>query len=110
MNFVFDHRMSEAVTDDIISNCHQCDEPSSRHTNCLNQACHILFIQCEKCAEKYEGCCTSECIEIAGLPNEEQRKLRKDPSKAAPLKQFQKGVTPKLKELILEREKANQQT
>ena len=109
-NFVFDYRMSEAVTDDIISNCHQCDEPSSRHTNCLNQACHILFIQCEKCAEKYEGCCTLECIEIAGLPNEEQRKLRKDPSKAAPLKQFQKGVKPKLKELILEREKANQQT
>ena len=109
-NFVFDHRMSEAVTDDIISNCHQCDEPSSRHTNCLNQACHILFIQCEKCAEKYEGCCTLECIEIAELPNEEQRKLRKDPYKAAPLKQFQKGVKPKLKELIREREKANQQT
>ena len=109
-NFVFDYRMSEAVTEDIISNCHQCDEPSSRHTNCLNQACHILFIQCEKCAEKYEGCCTLECIEIAGFPNEEQRKLRKDPSKAAPLKQFQKGVKPKLKELIREREKANQQT
>ena len=108
-NFVFDYRMSEAVTDDIISNCHQCDAPSSRHTNCENQACHILFIQCEKCAEKYEGCCTSECTDIAGLPIKEQRKLRKKPSKAAPLKQYQKGVKPKLKELIREREKANQE-
>ena len=41
-----------------------------------------------------------ECAKIAGLPIEKQKKLRKDPSKAAPLKQFQKGVKPKLKELI----------
>ena len=101
--------MSESITDDIISHCHQCETPSSRHTNCENQACHILFIQCEKCAEKYEGCCTSECTDIAGLPIKEQRKLRKKPSKAAPLKQYQKGVKPKLKELIREREKANQE-
>ena len=109
-NFVFDYRMSEAVTNDIISNCHQCDAPSSRHTNCENQACHILFIQCEKCAEKYDGCCTWECTEIAGLPIKEQHKLRKDTSKAAPLKQYQKGVKPRLKELIRVREKANQET
>ena len=44
-NFVFDYRMSEEITADVISNCHQCNEPSSRHTNCANQACHILFIQ-----------------------------------------------------------------
>ena len=104
-NFVFDYRMSEAITKDIISNCHQCDEPSSRHTNCENQACHILFIQCEKCSEIFENCCSSECAKIAELPIEEQRKLRKDPSKAAPLKRFQKGVKPKLKELIQAREK-----
>ena len=51
-----------------------------------------------------------ECTEIAGMPIEEQRKLRKKPSNAAPLKQYQKGVKPKLKELIREREKANQET
>ena len=109
-NFVFDSRMGEEITGDIISNCHQCDAPSSRHTNCLNQACHILFIQCEKCAEKYDGCCTWECTEIAGLPIKEQHKLRKDTSKAAPLKQYQKGVKPRLKELIQVRERANQET
>ena len=107
-NFVFDHRMSEAITADVISNCHQCDEPSSRHTNCVNQACHILLIQCDKCAEKFEDCCSAECAEIAKLPIENQRKLRKTPTKAAPLKQFQTRIKPKLKELIQSREKFNQ--
>ena len=108
-NYVFDNRMSESITNDIISNCHQCDTPSSRHTNCMNQACHILFIQCEKCVKKYKGCCSLECTEISGLPIEDQRKLRKDPSKSAPLKQYQKGIKPRLKELIREREKTNRQ-
>ena len=107
-NFVFDYRMSEAITEDIISNCHQCDAPSNKHTNCVNQACHILFIQCIKCSEKFEDCCSTECAGIAKLPIENQRELRKTPSKAAPLKQFQKGVKPKLKELIREREKTIQ--
>ena len=47
--------------------------------------------------------------EIAELPIEAQRKLRKDPFRAAPLKQYQKGVKPRLKELIQDREKVNQQ-
>jgi len=109
-NFVFDSRMGEEITGDIISHCHQCDAPSHQHTNCRNQACHILFIQCKDCEEKYIGCCSVECSEIADLGIEKQKILRKDPSKAAPLKQFQKGVKPRLKELIREREKANQQT
>ena len=107
-NFVFDYRMSEEITADVISNCHQCNDPSSRHTNCANQACHILFIQCEKCAKNIENCCSDECAEIAKLPIESQQKLRKTPSKAAPLKQFQTGIKPKLKELIQNRAKASQ--
>ena len=105
-NFVFDSRMGEEITGDIISHCHQCDNPSHHHTNCQNQACHILFIQCEKCSEIFENCCSMECAKIAELPIEKQRKLRKDPSKAAPLKHSQKGVKPKLKELIREKEAA----
>ena len=106
-NFVFDNRMSEEITPDIISNCHQCNDPSSRHTNCANQACHILFIQCEKCAEIFENCCSDECVHITQLPIEDQRKLRKTPSKAAPLKQFQTRIKPKLKELIQNKEKSS---
>tara|TARA_Y100000310_G_C20272477_1_gene618671 strand:+ start:124 stop:297 length:174 start_codon:yes stop_codon:yes gene_type:complete len=47
-----------------------------------------------------------ECSEIADLDIEKQKILRKDPVKAAPLKQYQKGVKPRLKDLIREREKA----
>ena len=80
-NFVFDQRLEERITDVIISKCHQCGDSSDTHTDCLNQACHILFIQCEKCREKFEGCCSLECQDFAALPIEEQRVLRKDPKK-----------------------------
>ena len=75
-NFVFDDRLGERITNDIISKCHQCGQPSDRHTNCKNDSCHLLFIQCEACAEKYEGCCTTECQTSYKLPIEEQKLLR----------------------------------
>ena len=80
-NFVFDQRLEERITDDIISKCHQCRKLCNTHTDCLNQACHILFIQCEKCREKFNGCCSIECKDFAALPIDEQRVLRKDPEK-----------------------------
>ena len=104
-NFVFDSRMGENITDDIISKCHQCEAPSNRHTNCNNQACHILFIQCEQCDVNYNSCCSKECSEIAAKPLDEQRVLRKEPIKAAPLRQYQKSNKPRLKDLINRRSK-----
>jgi UPF0176 protein len=77
-NFVFDERLGEKITDDILSNCHQCGQPSDDHTNCRNDACHLLFIQCDACEESMQGCCSDKCIEIANLPIEEQRKIRKE--------------------------------
>lgn len=76
-NFVFDNRLGERITDEIISNCHQCGKPADTHTNCKNEGCHLLFIQCEACASEYEGCCSKECKEIIHLPEEEQATLRK---------------------------------
>ena len=76
-NFVFDDRLGERITDEIISKCHQCSSKSDTHTNCKNEGCHLLFIQCEACADKYEGCCSEECHRIINLPEEEQRLLRK---------------------------------
>tara|TARA_B100001250_G_scaffold199998_1_gene171514 strand:- start:118 stop:1152 length:1035 start_codon:yes stop_codon:yes gene_type:complete len=80
-NFVFDQRLEERITDDIISKCHQCKNLCDTHTDCLNQACHILFIQCEKCRGEFNGCCSIECKDFAALPIDEQRVLRKDPEK-----------------------------
>lgn len=76
-NFVFDQRINERISDDVIAQCHQCGESFDDHVNCKNTACNLLFIQCPKCAEKYNGCCSDECKEVAALPVEEQRKLRK---------------------------------
>jgi UPF0176 protein len=75
-NFVFDRRLSEKISDDIIANCHQCGKPADTHINCANEACHLLFIQCESCAEKYEKCCSTECINTIHLPLEKQKELR----------------------------------
>ncbi len=76
-NFVFDERRSERISDDVIAHCHQCGEPADLHTNCANEACHLLFIQCESCKEKMENCCSTNCMEINRLPFEEQKELRK---------------------------------
>jgi len=76
-NFVFDHRLGERITDDIIAQCHQCGKPCDNHTNCANDACHLLFIQCDDCKAVMENTCSSECLEIIHLPVEEQLSLRK---------------------------------
>lgn len=75
-NFVFDERLGERITADIISNCHQCGKPCDTHTNCNNDGCHLLFIQCDECKAKYDGCCCENCVHEFHLPIEVQRALR----------------------------------
>ncbi|MDA9341487.1 rhodanese-related sulfurtransferase [Flavobacteriaceae bacterium] len=93
-NFVFDQRRSERISDDVISNCHQCGEACDTHINCANEGCHLLFIQCKVCSDKMEYTCSKECYEMIQLPFEEQKKLRK--GKHASNKIFKKGRSPKL--------------
>mgnify|MGYP003436047397 FL=1 len=76
-NFVFDHRLGERITDDIVSQCHQCGKPCDNHTNCANDGCHLLFIQCDECKAAMENCCSEECQNIIHLPLDEQIKLRR---------------------------------
>ncbi|PLK58179.1 hypothetical protein CEX73_03135 [Candidatus Palibaumannia cicadellinicola] len=60
-NFVFDERLGERITSEVIAYCHQCNKSCDHHTNCRNQSCHRLFIQCSNCAQKYSGCCNITC-------------------------------------------------
>lgn len=76
-NFVFDNRLGERITEDIIAHCHQCGKPCDTHTNCKNDGCHLLFIQCDECAEKMKGCCSDACKDIVSLPDEQQKVIRK---------------------------------
>lgn len=66
-NFVFDNRLGERITEDVIAHCHQCGKPCDTHTNCENDACHKLFIQCDDCAEEMKGCCCSSCKEALSV-------------------------------------------
>lgn len=76
-NFVFDGRLGERVGAEIISHCHQCGDKCDTHTNCANEACHLLFIQCITCAQMYEGCCSATCYEDFSLPETERKEKRK---------------------------------
>jgi UPF0176 protein len=98
-NFVFDERLGESIDGQIISRCHQCGKKSDSHTNCANNACHLLFIQCESCAENYSGCCTTECKEIMTLPAEKQLHLRKEmKDKYGESKIFKSRLRPQLRD------------
>ena len=88
-NFVFDERLGERISSDIIASCHQCGKPADTHTNCKNVACNVLFIQCEECASSYDKCCSEACQEIIKMPEEEQRERRK--GKSSNGKIFSKG-------------------
>ena len=76
-NFVFDNRLGERITEEVIARCHQCGKPADTHVNCVNEACHLLFIQCEDCKKTYEGCCGKDCQEVIHLPLEEQIQIRR---------------------------------
>ena len=100
-NFVFDDRLGERITNDILSSCHQCDKKCDDHKNCENDACHLLFIQCKKCENKFNGCCSEECSVIKAMPIAKQKELKKTkPEIAAPLiHHYRNRLRPKLKEM-----------
>ncbi len=76
-NFVFDERLGESIGEQIVAKCHQCGGDCDVHVNCANDACHLLFIQCDDCAEKYNSCCSAKCSDFTKLSEEEQKELRK---------------------------------
>ncbi len=94
-NFVFDERRGERITEDIVSVCHQCGNPADTHTNCLNNACHLLFIQCDSCKKSLENCCSEDCQRVFNLPEEDQKELRKGIENSNQI--FKKGRSEHLK-------------
>ena len=90
-NFVFDQRRAEKISEDVIASCHQCGAPADVHVNCENDACHLLFIQCDSCKQTMENCCSTNCMEINRLPPEEQKLLRKGQGNSNDI--FKKGRT-----------------
>jgi UPF0176 protein len=75
-NFVFDERLGERISEHVVSYCHQCGKPSDRQLDCVNETCHILFVQCEECASAFNDCCSTPCKEFLRLPEVEKAKLK----------------------------------
>ncbi len=68
-NFVFDERLGERISDDVIATCHLCKETKcDTHQHCKNQICHTLFIGCDACMEKHHGYCSWSCAQMDKLP------------------------------------------
>lgn len=101
-NFVFDERLAETISEEVIANCHQCENPFDVHTNCANKACHLLFIQCDECKEAMDNCCSAACQDVVQLPEEEQREIwrkiaaERDDHKAV----YKSRLRPNLKEKL----------
>lgn len=95
-NFVFDERLGERITDDVIAHCHQCGAPCDTHVNCRNQDCNLLLIQCKACAEKMHGCCSAECMEWSALSMEEKEKRKAEGKPFVPLSRFHSRLRPVL--------------
>lgn len=94
-NFVFDHRRGERISEHVIARCHQCGKAADTHVNCANEACHLLFIQCESCAAGMNNCCSDACREVVALPYEERKAMRR--GKVVSNKIFKKGRSEVLK-------------
>lgn len=105
-NFVFDKRMGERITEDVIAKCHQCGAPCDTHVNCANEACHLLFIQCDNCRKKYDACCCTECQDFIKLPQDTQKQLRKEIDFGKGNVYHKGRLRPKLKEQIGEKLKS----
>ena len=78
VNFVFDDRIGERVTHDVLSHCHQCGKVCDQHTNCVLPSCNLLFIQCETCKTEFENCCSFQCRDIFKLPRSEQIRIQNE--------------------------------
>ena len=91
-NFVFDERLGERISSDVIAHCHQCGKPCDTHVNCKNEACNLLFIQCEECAHKMDNCCSDTCKDFIQLPEDVQKEKRKGWKN--PTRYYRKGRFP----------------
>jgi UPF0176 protein len=84
VNFVFDKRVGERITDDVLSKCHQCGSSDDTHNNCINPSCNLLFIQCQSCRDEYQGCCSLQCRDMLELPKDQQVKIQNELEKKYP--------------------------
>ena len=93
-NFVFDERLAERISDDVIAKCHTCGTSCDDHVNCANPTCNILMIQCSSCGEDLKHTCSEPCKAFIELPEEEQKAKRKGTKARGGFMSGHKGLSP----------------
>lgn len=71
VNHVFDGRMGEVITEDLLTRCINCGQPCNLQTDCANLSCprpfgQRMFVQCEDCATTMKGACSENCWQAVG--------------------------------------------
>jgi predicted sulfurtransferase len=68
--YVFDGRMAIRPNKDVdeplvaVANCALCGgEAILPHLNCANVDCNKLFLACQGCQDKHQGCCCEACVD-----------------------------------------------
>ena len=63
-NYVFDGRITQAVTNDILGQCTHCSIPYDEYNNCINAECNKQIIVCSDCINTYHNTCSELCKEL----------------------------------------------
>lgn len=70
--YVFDERISVSVNStnpEIVGKCHHCETLNENYINCSNHKCHMHFMICYDCNEKFDGACSEKCQKIVNEIN-----------------------------------------
>ncbi|MDP1834485.1 MAG: rhodanese-related sulfurtransferase [Chlamydiales bacterium] len=62
--FVFDDRLTVPLAPNstsVVGKCHHCGAANESYYNCASMDCNNLFLCCQECLHKFEGCCTENC-------------------------------------------------
>jgi predicted sulfurtransferase len=81
-NYVFDARITQKITDDILGTCDHCKQPNDDYTNCINAACNKQIIVCPNCIDSYHHTCSERCAELVQTKQVPTRVIPKRYSKA----------------------------
>ncbi|KAL8273030.1 hypothetical protein Esti_003083 [Eimeria stiedai] len=72
-NYVFDHRMCQEVTRDLLASCSTCGGPTGRLTNCSYRQCGRRVALCAFCCSTWGSYCSPACGEKGALEAERER-------------------------------------
>ncbi len=63
-NYVFDGRITQKVTDDILASCEHCQKKYDEYSNCINAECNKQIVVCPPCMDIYHNTCSTRCLEL----------------------------------------------